>query len=77
MSEIKRLKITEKVKEFNDKNPDKRKVDRHYLAEKAGVHYATIDNLDNGRVIGKTLKAAHIIAELLECTVDELIQKTE
>ena len=77
MSKISRLKITEKIKERNDKHPDKRKINRHYLAEKSGVHYATIDNLDNGRVLGKTLKATYIIAEILECTVDELIETTE
>lgn len=71
---VKRIKIDEKIKQWNAANPDKRQLSRELLAEKVGCSYSLVNNLQSGKV-GKGVQLLNKFAETLECTIDELIEK--
>jgi DNA-binding Xre family transcriptional regulator len=69
---IKRIKIDEYIDKFNVGS--KRILTRELLADKVGVSYSLINNLQSGRV-GKGYQVLNKLSEVLECTIDDLIEK--
>lgn len=83
MSKIKRIKIDEMITRYNECSQGVNEamgeeveeiLTREKLAEKIGTSYSLINNLQAGRV-GKGYQILNSLAEVFECSIDELIEK--
>lgn len=70
---VKSIKIDKMVKAYNEKNPGAN-MTRQGLAEAAGCSYSLVNNLQSG-IVGKGTQILNRIAETLDCTIDDLIEK--
>ena len=75
MQKVKKIKIDEMIQKWNDSHPEKRAITREILAEKVGISYGSIHNLESGKV-GKSIQVLAAIAENLECDINDLIEKS-
>ena len=71
---VKRIKIDECIKKWNENNPNKKQKSRKALSEEIECSFSLINNLQAGRV-GKSIQNLTVIAEVLEVKIDELIEK--
>ena len=76
MAKIKRIKLDERIDAWNSNNLDKRKKSRASVSESLGINYQSLSRLNSGE-IGKGMQTLNSLAEELECTVDELIEKDD
>lgn len=71
---VKSIKIDKMVNAYNAKNPGCTPMTRQGLAEAAGCSYSLVNNLQSG-IVGKGTQILNRIAETLDCTIDDLIEK--
>ena len=71
---VKRIKIDEAIRKWNEANPEKWQKSRKSLSEEVGCSFSLINNLQYGTV-GMGIQNFNKISEVLEIQMDKLIEK--
>ena len=72
---VTRIKISEAIASYNERNPEKRQLDRNSMVEKTGATYNTLfTNWDKGQV-SKAINLLISISDITGVSLDDLIER--